>query len=346
MRARQRTSARGLTALAKRILGVASPLPGRGPYVNERPIHVPLRFCGQVVEVFLTKRFPHVDPRRWQRALAKGEIWWEGKRVALPQEEVSGGTTLIHRIPNTCEPPVNPKIVPVYEDEHLLVVAKPAPLPMHPCGRFSRNTLMHLLSLAMPETSLKIVHRLDADTSGVVVLAKHRDVARALVHQFEARSPRKVYRVGVWGQVSAGQSWARHDPISSASARAGTREVNGSGKDCRTEFRCLEARSRNHALLEARPQGGRTHQIRIHAACSGHPIVLDPAYGDLVALEGGLAQTPGRTLMLHAASISLRHPFDNSLCTWLAPLPAWAKTSTERQSWRDAKKASQRVGVT
>lgn len=329
MRPASPASADQLLALAERILAAASPLPGLGPYVNERPIHVPLRYRGQSVEAFLTARFAHVDPKRWQRALAQGEIWWEGKRVALAHEAVAGGTTLIHRIPNTQEPPVNPRILPLYEDDAVLVVAKPAPLPMHPCGRFSKNTLIHLLSLAMPRSQLRIVHRLDADTSGVVVLAKSKAAARALVHQFEARSVSKIYRVGVWGSVAEGTQWLREDPIGKDSALAGTREVCVQGKDCRTLFRCLEQRGRSHALLEARPQGGRTHQIRIHAAASGHPIVHDPAYGAEKGLHQGLAQTDGRTLMLHAAEISLRHPSDNSVQCWRAPLPDWARTSTE-----------------
>lgn len=310
-------------------------MPGHGPYDNERPIHVPLRFAGQSVEAFLTTRFAHVPAQRWREALAADQILWEGKRVARAQDPVSGGTTLIHRIPNTREPSVNPEILPLYQDEDLLVLAKPAPLPMHPCGRFSRNTLIHLLRLALPDTELKIVHRLDADTSGVVVLAKNKTTARALVHQFEAREIQKIYRVGVWGSVPLGHRWEREDPIAKESALAGTREVQGTGKDCRTLFRCLENRGPNHALLEARPQGGRTHQIRIHAARSGHPIVGDPAYGQDATLERGLVQGVGETLMLHAAQIELRHPRDGSTQTWRAPLPQWAQCSAEGQKSRE-----------
>lgn len=324
-----------LLALAQRIREVSSPLPGQGPYDNERPIHVPLRFAGQSVEAFLTSRFAHVPAQRWRDALQAQEIWWEGKRVAQAQEPVAGGTTLIHRIPDTREPEVDPGIVPLYQDEDLLVLAKPAPLPMHPCGRFSRNTLIHLLRLAMPDTPLKIVHRLDADTSGVVVLAKRKAVARSLVHQFEAREVQKIYRVGVWGSVPLGQRWVREDPIAKDSALAGTRAVQGDGKDCRTLFCCLEDRGPNHALLEARPQGGRTHQIRIHAASSGHPIVFDPAYGQKTSLEGGLVQSVGETLMLHAAQIELRHPGDGSMRSWRAPLPVWAQSSAERRANQD-----------
>lgn len=314
-----------LLALEKRIAQCARPLPGRGPYENRRPIHVPQRFCGERVEAFLTKRFAHVDPKRWRAALSKGQILWEGKRPASPEERVFGGTTLLHCIPDSCEPAVDPAILPIYEDDALLVLSKPAPLPMHPCGRFRRNTLIYLLELAMPEQPLKIVHRLDADTSGVVVLAKSRAAARALVEQFEAREVKKVYRARVWGRMAPGHRWSREDPIGSQSQEAGTRRVCSDGRSCRTDFLCLQSEPDGQSLLAAFPQEGRTHQIRIHAAQSGYPILNDPAYGKRPDLQAGLAQGLRAPLRLHAAELSLRHPVDGSPQCWKAPLPAWAR---------------------
>lgn len=320
-----KASPQRLAALAARIAHCARPLPGEGPYENQRPIHVPLRFRGESVEAFLTKRFAHVDPQRWQAALARGQILWEGKRPAKPQEPVSGGTTLLHCIPGSREPAVDPGIIPIYEDEALLVLSKPAPLPMHPCGRFRRNTLIHLLELAMPSQPLKIVHRLDADTSGVVVLAKSRSVARALVEQFEAREVKKAYRARVWGHVPPGHRWSREDPIGTESQEAGTRQVSLSGRSCRTDFHCLEGDPDGQSLLAAFPQEGRTHQIRIHAAQSGCPIVNDPAYGEKADLRTGLAQGLAAPLRLLAAELSLRHPVDGSMQCWKVPLPPWAR---------------------
>ena len=167
--------------LSQRICGVTTPPPGRGPYDNQRPIYVPAKFSKLSVEEFLLQRFSYVDPERWRSALSASQILWEGRRPVRSSDRVEGGTTLIHLLPGTREPEVNCSIRVVFADRDLLVLTKPAPLPMHPCGRFHRNTLSYILKLALPDWSLRIVHRLDADTSGLVVLARSAAVAKSLV---------------------------------------------------------------------------------------------------------------------------------------------------------------------
>lgn len=321
------------------IARVTDPLPGQGPYCGQRPIHVPLRFAGLSVADFLKQRFAHVPASQWEEALAAGEIRWEGQRAVLPSDRVRGGTTLVHIKPMQREPRVACDIRPLFADDSILVLAKPAPLPMHPCGRFCRNTLTHMLSLAFAKLSIHIVHRLDADTSGVIVLARHRDAARNLVRQFEERRVQKSYRLGVWGAPSS-PDFVQHGDIDPDSSDAGSRKMVDQGRECSTRFVCLEQRGPRHALLQAYPQGGRTHQIRIHAAASGYPIVGDRAYGIKPQLEVGFSRAPGQdrpfgpALMLHAQRLAFAHPDHQRWVEFEAPLPAWARDANERRAFR------------
>ena len=148
-----------------------------------------------------------------------------------------------------------------------------------------------------------------------------------------------MYRLGVGG-VPGVERFERDDAISAESQNAGTRAIRADGQPCRTLFARLESRSAGHALLEARPEGGRTHQIRIHAAAAGFPIVGDPAYGHEKKLDHGLSRASASGvslrggLMLHAHELCIRHPRTGDAMHWRSELPGWARDAKERSTWR------------
>jgi tRNA pseudouridine32 synthase/23S rRNA pseudouridine746 synthase len=216
------------------------------------------------------------------------------------------------------------EVAVLHEDAALLVVDKPAGRLVIP-GRDAAEPSLRV-ELAARHGPLWVVHRLDRGTSGVLVFARSAAAHRALNLQFERGEPRKTYLALVAGQPPA--AFEVDAPI--AAARRGRMKTveagDPRGKPARTAFRLVEvfgARSGRPpcALLEARPETGRTHQIRVHLRAAGHPLAFDPDYGEEVPLRDAsgvvvLARTP-----LHAARLELAHP-DGGPLSLAAALPA------------------------
>ena len=168
------------------------PLPGSKAQDNCRPLRVGAAYDGQALGAFLTQRHPHVPVSAWEEKAAAGCLL--RRTTPLPLSAVvRAGDELTVVTPNEVEPPVSLDVRWIFEDDHMVVLQKPAPLPVHPCGRFLRNSLTELFKYAFDMPPLKPVHRLDADTSGILVLAKTREAARGLGRQFEMRTVRKTY---------------------------------------------------------------------------------------------------------------------------------------------------------
>src|SRR3989339_2068764 len=155
----------------RRIAEAQFPLPGSIPYENIRCIHVPARFDGFSVIGFLNGLETHFTLQEWLAFIGAGHVFRENE-VLGPQRILRAGDTISHRIPNTIEPDVDANLKVVFEDESLFIVNKPAPLPVHPSGRFNRNTALYILKKAFPDLSLRPVHRLDASTTGALIFAK------------------------------------------------------------------------------------------------------------------------------------------------------------------------------
>ena len=214
----------------------------------------------------------------------------------------------------------------LHEDEALIVLNKPAPLPMHPGGRFNRNTLQHLLNEVYHPQKPRPAHRLDANTTGVVLVTRTRHFAGLLQPQFEAGEVRKFYLVRVQGHPPE-DSFSCEAPITEQPGKTGTREVDeDDGLAARTEFQVLRRDADGTALLEARPLTGRTNQIRVHLWHLGFPVCGDTAYLPGHAL--GTLQTldvEAPPLCLHAWRIAFVHPFTRQPVEFTAPPPGWAK---------------------
>jgi len=155
------------------------------PYDNIRPTNVPAKFDGQTLFQCLVAMHPHVSPEQWQEWFRLGHILKEDRPVSM-ETIVRGGNQFQHLFPDWLEPEVDSRIEILWEDDSIIAVAKPAPLPVHPSGRFNRNTLTALLGKIYSSDDLRVVHRLDANTTGVMIFARTASIATAMRNQFEA----------------------------------------------------------------------------------------------------------------------------------------------------------------
>jgi UPF0176 protein len=307
------------------IQAIADPLPGSIPYDNLRPILIPAAYDKKTLREFLNGVFPHQAPDKWESVCAAGHFQTpDGASVAAGQT-VRAGERYEYRMAGIIEPPVNPAIRILYEDEALIVVDKPAPLPMHPSGRFNKNTLQYFLAQAFAPQRPRPAHRLDANTTGVVVWSRTRHFARLLQPQFEAGKVSKTYLVRALGHP-AEEEFSCRAPISTEPGAIGSRRVDESeGLAARTDFRVLRRDPDGTALLEARPLTGRTNQIRIHLWQLGFPVCGDPAYLADGILGKTMTLAPSDPpLCLHSWKLSLQHPLTGAPVAWESPPPDWA----------------------
>ncbi|MBK8480096.1 MAG: RluA family pseudouridine synthase [Proteobacteria bacterium] len=295
------------------------------------------QYAGWRLDHFLKAQVPRLSRARIQRMIAAqaagvgpspGEAtgrWRAAARVQAGQE-----IRLLRPAP--IEPPVPRTFEVLHEDEALLAIAKPAGLPMHATALYHRNTLTALLREHFgAEATPRLVHRLDRETSGIVLLARTRSAEIALKGQLARRRMHKAYLAIVHGDP--GPSGVVELPIG-ADTVAGIRvkrAVVAAGLASCTRFRRL-ARRGPFSLVEAMPETGRQHQIRVHLAAIGAPVVGDKLYGldprcHLEYLETGWTASLAERLLLprqalHAASICFTHPADGEVRQLRCPLPA------------------------
>ena len=294
------------------------PLPGALPYVNRRPMSVTGAFDRSTLLEFLVARHPHVGKRQWLARVVDGLVEVDARAIISPEHRVRAGNAVVHVMPDTVEPEVSTDVRVLHEDTAMIVLHKPAPLAVHPCGRYNRNSLTKLLEHCFPGEAFLPVHRLDADTAGLLVLAKSRAAARNLSQQFERREVDKVYLALVHGQPTSA-SFDNHRAISPRSAGTGKRHVIEGGQPASTRFEVL-ASVGEASLVLARPSSGRTNQIRVHLADLGQPVVGDQAYSGKGALISGT-----EPLCLHAWRLQLRHPTTGQFVSFEDHPPAWAQ---------------------
>jgi RluA family pseudouridine synthase len=306
-----------------KIRQLTSPLPGSAPYDNYRPLNVPKQCDGMTLLETLVTILPVVPREEWVARFENRLLLDKDMKAAEANQIVRAGERFVQLVPANVEPDVNADIRVLHEDQAILVVEKPAPLPMHPGGRYNRNTLQYILDEVYHPQKLRACHRLDANTSGLVVVARSRHFAGQVQPQFSRGEVEKLYLTRVQGHPTE-DSFVCEAPISREAGALGGREVDEEGGDeARTEFRVLSRDADGSALLEARPITGRTNQIRIHLWQLGFPILGDPTYlpggavGDTQTLAVGAAP-----MCLHAARVSFVHPLSKERVTFESK-PTW-----------------------
>jgi len=285
--------------------------------------------AGQRLDHFLARAFPQVSRVLLRRATADGRVRVNG-HLSRSNYRLRAGDLVTVEIAPRPTPALIPEPIPlhiVFEDEALLVVEKPAGMLVYPNRQTTSGTLLNALcyhlSQQAPGMRPGLVHRLDRFTSGLLVVAKTESAHRALARHFRERRVEKTYLALVHGELREAELRIAQ-PIGWAPQQYPHWRVMDSGREALTEIRVLEV-GHGLTLLEARPQTGRTHQIRIHLAAIGHPIVGDALYGPhaYAAFEAWM-QRVGRRFerhFLHAASLAFPHPRTGEQLRFHSPPP-------------------------
>lgn len=286
-----------------------SKLPGKEPYENYRPVKVPKNFEGKTILEFFSGILRHIPQEEWQKEIETGKIVSSQLEVVKANHKVKAGERYLHKLPKAAEPDVNTEVKILFEDEMVIVIDKPAPLPVHAGGRFNRNTLQYLLNEVYAPQRPRPAHRLDANTSGVMVIARSRHSAGPLQTQFASGKVEKLYQARVQGHPKE-EKFSCEVPITVEPEECGSRKVAiEGGLEARTEFKVLERYSDGTSLLEVRPITGRTNQIRIHLWHLGFPIVGEKLY--LPDQKLGETQTHSiddEPLCLKSVKVTVTHP--------------------------------------
>ena len=296
-----------------------------------RQARIPEAAAGRRFDAVLAELFPEYSRSRLSAWIKAGDVLLDGA-PARPRDLVRGGEAVSLNAEPEDQTLAEPEDIPLdilYEDSEVFVLDKPAGLVVHPGAGNPTGTLVNGLLYRDPRLAALpragIVHRLDKDTSGVMVVARTLQAHAALVAQLSARDVHRQYLAVVVGAlVSGGTADAAIDRHPRDRIRMAARE---DGKDAVTHFR-LRERFHAHTLLECRLETGRTHQIRVHMAHLRHAIVGDPLYGGPLRLPRGASDELVATLRgfkrqaLHAETLEFVHPASGEPVRVAAPVPA------------------------
>ncbi|MBU2645724.1 RluA family pseudouridine synthase [bacterium] len=276
---------------------------------------------------FLTRRFPYQNESNWMRCIAAGEVKVNHQKVS-PYQILKSRDVVSYERPRGKEPVVDDTYRILYLDDWILVVEKSGNLPISESGRYYRNTLINILIEREGFHELFAVHRLDKETSGVLLIARTKEVATILGQQFVQQVPEKRYYAVLNGELPTEEVLVTQ-PIKRISPDQGKvrirQVVDSSGKPSKTRFLSIKTAG-GLTLAEIKTFSGRTHQIRCHAEYIGHPILGDKLYGQpddffisLLNREVEPHFPPFGKIerhLLHATSLSFRHPDSNEWLTF------------------------------
>lgn len=299
---------------------------------------VPLELAGARLDQAAAQLFPEYSRERLKDWIKDGRLTVQGKS-GKPKDKVAGGEELVLLAELEAETEAVPQDIPLnilYEDDSLLVLDKPAGLVVHPGAGNPDGTLMNALLFHCPDLRLLpragIVHRIDKDTSGLLVVAKTLPAHTDLTAQLAEKSVYREYEAIVCGVMTGGGTIDapidRHPTDRTRMAVVNRRdEEDERGRNAVTHYRVI-ARFRGHTHVRVQLETGRTHQIRVHMSHIGHPLVGDPVYGGRPRLPKGGSPEMIRAVQqfprqaLHARRLGLVHPVTSEQMNWESPLPA------------------------
>lgn len=309
---------------------ITKPPPGCPPDAIVLSFPVPRELAGIRLDRFIQNRIPRLSRTRANEIVRACAYRADGRR-RRPSERVRHGEIVLLVRPSFEEPATPTEFGVLYEDDAMLVVDKPAGLPVHPSASYHKNTLTYRLRERYPERTPHLAHRLDRETSGVLVCAKTLDDERALKGAFENRHVEKCYLAIVGGHPEPAEG-VIEQPIGRPDEGLHLlMEVRPDGAASRTRYRVVD-RAPEHALVALWPLTGREHQLRVHLAAIGHAIVADKLYGpegpqpflDYVAageVKGELLARLGHDRQaLHAHRLGIAHPRTGRIMDLVSPL--------------------------
>ncbi|RJO62681.1 MAG: RluA family pseudouridine synthase [Dehalococcoidia bacterium] len=281
------------------------------------------------LDLFIVQQLPELSRSFIQKLIEDGHVTLN-RKPARPGLKLKKGDEVCITIPPPEPSELLAEDIPlsiIYEDDDLLVVDKPAGMTTHPAPGNPAHTLVNAVLSHLPDLPESdnparpgIVHRLDKDTSGLILIAKTRGALANLSAQFKSREVKKAYVALVKGKVTP-QKGIIDAPIGRDRAHRQKMAITDSGRPARTAYTALKVYD-GYTLVEARPETGRTHQIRVHFASVGHPIVGDATYGsksDLVVRQ-----------FLHAQRLSFKLPSTGKSVEFTSPLPPDLKSALDR----------------
>ncbi len=289
----------------------------------EREITLRVAESGTRIDKYVAQELPELSRSAVQKLLQEGRVLVDG-RTPKASESVVAGATIVVRLPAPQPTEVLPQDIPlhvVYEDDDVLVVDKPAGMVVHPAAGHQEGTLVNALLGRNPDLATigyekrpGIVHRLDKDTSGLLVIAKNDHALHELQQQFQTRQVDKTYLALVEGVLEAPEGVIDAPIGRDPRQRKRMATVPKGGRPAVTEYKVREY-FQQHTLVEAHPITGRTHQIRVHFAAIGHPLVGDPVYGYR------RQRLPLKRQFLHAARLCFTLPGSGREVGFESPLP-------------------------
>ena len=291
---------------------------------------VPSDLGGQRLDQVAAQLFDEYSRSRLTAWIKEGRLTVDDA-VLRPKDVVHGGAMLSLQAEQEAQGEWVAQDIPlniVYEDEHILVIDKPAGLVVHPAAGHADGTLLNALLHHVPDIinvpRAGIVHRLDKDTTGLMVVAKTLQAQTKLVDQLQKRSVSRIYECICIGVITSGATIDA--PIGRSSANRQRMAVIDGGKPAVTHYRVLE-RFRSHTHVRVKLETGRTHQIRVHMTHAGYPLVGDPLYAGRFRIPPAASPTLVQTLKefprqaLHARFLALVHPTTGERMEWESPLP-------------------------
>jgi len=292
---------------------------------------VPEILLGKRLDQALAEMFPDYSRSRIKEWILSGNVQINGNVQVKPREKLVGGEAVIISAQLEIQERHKAQEIElniVFEDEHILVINKPMDLVVHPGAGNADGTILNALLAHAPEVAsvprAGIVHRLDKDTTGLMVVAKTVPAQTHLVEALQAREISREYEAVVYGTMVAGG--IVDQPIGRHATKRTSMAVRENGKPAVTHFRVKE-KFRAHTYLRLKLETGRTHQIRVHMAHLRYPLVGDQLYGGRPRLPKAAGQQMIDTLRgfkrqaLHAAQLELSHPITGEWMSWQAPLP-------------------------